>query len=164
MFQKIVVPLDGSKLAECVLEHVEQLTNNGKTSEVVLVSVTESITGVVARTDDARLSRPLMAVPSTTETPVSIGKKQQQAEKYLDKIAHRLDKKGIKVHFEVLIGNPAEEIVRYAQENGCGLIALASHGRSGVSRWAFGSVADKILRASSVPVLIVKVPGSQPGR
>lgn len=153
MYKKILVPLDGSKLAECVLEHIEQIAKGCNTEEVILVSVTERVTG--------HSIAPEVSEVYGSDVPITIGKMQRQAEKYLGRIAGRLAKKGISnVQTAVLRGNPAEEIVHYAQENDCGLITMASHGRSGISRWAYGSVADKILRASPVPVLIVKAPGS----
>jgi nucleotide-binding universal stress UspA family protein len=60
---------------------------------------------------------------------------------------------------ESRLGKPAEEIINYANQNKVDLIIMASHGRSGVSRWAYGSEADKVLRSSCVPVLLVKAPG-----
>jgi nucleotide-binding universal stress UspA family protein len=57
----------------------------------------------------------------------------------------------------------AEEIAFYAKHPGCDIIVMASHGRSGPSRWAYGSVADRVLRASCVPVLMVRAPGCVPG-
>jgi len=59
----------------------------------------------------------------------------------------------------VLLWKPAEAIVGCAEEHGCDLIVMASHGRSGVSRWAYGSVADKVLRMSCIPVLMIRAPG-----
>jgi len=74
-----------------------------------------------------------------------------------------LEAKGVKVKTEVLMGNPAEEIVFYAEHNPCDLVVMASHGRSGPSRWAYGSTADKIFRASCVPVLMIRAPGCVAG-
>jgi nucleotide-binding universal stress UspA family protein len=152
MYKKVLVPLDGSKLAECVLPHVEDLGVGGMVGEVVLVSVTERVTGYRAF-DDA--SKPLgqMIVPE------AVGKLERPAQRYLNRIAKKLEPKGIKVTTEVLLGNPAEEIAVYAETKGCDLIIMASHGRSGPSRWAHGSVADKVFRASCVPVLMVRAPG-----
>jgi nucleotide-binding universal stress UspA family protein len=62
----------------------------------------------------------------------------------------------------VLLWKPAEAIIGYAKQSKCDLIVMASHGHSGLTRWAFGSVADKVLRASGVPVLIVRALGSSP--
>ena len=156
MYQKILVPLDGSKLAECVLPHVEELATRCGTNEVVLVSATERVKGYRPVTD---YSQPL----GMQLAPEAVGKKEKQAERYLSRIAKRLEKKGIKVQTEVLLGNPAHEITLYAEYRGCDLIVIASHGRSGPSRWAHGSVADKVFKASCVPVFMVRAPGCVPG-
>jgi len=160
MYQKIMVPLDGSKLAECVLPHVEELATCSAGAEVILVSVTERITGYRVIED---YTEPLgeRLVPGSGErlVPEAVGKQEKQAQRYLGKIAKTLEAKGIKVLTEVLLGKPAEEITLYAANQGCDLIIMASHGRSGPSRWAYGSVADKVFRASQAPVLIVRAPG-----
>ena len=147
-----MVPLDGSKLAECVLPHVEELAVGGMGEDVILVSVTERIQGYRAVSD---YSQPL----GERLVPEAVGKKERQAQRYLDRIAKGLEAKGIKVQTEVLLGNPAEELAFYAENKGCDLIVMASHGRSGPSRWAHGSVADKVFRASCVPILMVRAPG-----
>ena len=156
MFHKILVPLDGSKLAECALPYVEGLAKGCNTEEVILVSVTERIQGYRPMEDPSqRLGQRLI--------PEGIGKKERQAQRYLNRIAKGLEKKGIKVRTEVLLGNPAEEITIYAKHPGCDVIVMASHGRSGPSRWAYGSVADKVFRASYVPILMIRAPGCVPG-
>ena len=152
MYQKIMVPLDGSKLAECVLPHVEKLATSYGTEQVILVSVTERITGYRVIEDYTLSSGERLQ-------PEAVGKKEKQAQRYLGRIAKTLEAKGIKVLTEVLLGNPAEEIAFYAEHKGCDLIIMASHGRSGPSRWAYGSVADKVFRASCVPILMVRAPG-----
>ncbi len=152
MYQEIVVPLDGSKLAECVLPYVEELAKGCNTEEVILVSVTERVKGYRAVDD---YSKPL----GLRLLPEAVGKKEKQAQRYLGRIAKGLEAKGIKVRTEVLLGNPAEEIAFYAEHSPCDLIVMASHGRSGPSRWAHGSVADKIFRSSCVPILMVRAPG-----
>ena len=152
MYQKIMVPLDGSKLAECVLPHVEELATCCGTEQVILVSVTERITGYRVIEDPTQpLGERLL--------PEAVGKKEKQAQRYLGKIAKALEAKGIKVLTEVLLGKPAEEITLYAANEGCDLIIMASHGRSGPSRWAYGSVAEKVFRANCAPLLMVRAPG-----
>ena len=152
MYQKIMVPLDGSKLAECVLPYVEKLATCCGTEQVILVSVTERIPGYRVTEDYSQPSGERLV-------PEAVGKKEEQAQRYLGKIAKTLSAKGIKVLTEVLLGNPAEEIALYAANGGCDLIIMASHGRSGPSRWAHGSVADKVFRASCIPILMVRAPG-----
>lgn len=155
MYKKIVVPLDGSKLAESVLPHVESIAKGCSTEEVTLVSVTERIIGLGQKTI-IHTTETIPAVEPVVRMPVAVGKMQEQAERYLNRIAKRLDKKGIKVRTEVLLGDPAYEIASFAEENGGDLIIMASHGRSGVSRWTHGSVADRVFRVSKVPVLMVR--------
>ena len=70
---------------------------------------------------------------------------------------------GVNTQMEVLSGNPADSIADYATKNEIDLIIIATHGRSGISRWVWGSVADRILRSSCVPVLMVRAPGCVPG-
>jgi len=170
MYKKILVPLDGSKLAECALPHVEELAKGSDTEEVILVSVTERVQGYRALEDPSQPvvgpgggwlepSQPL----GQRFVPEAFGKKEKQAQRYLDRIAKTMAAKGINVSTDVLLWKPAEAIVGYAKQYGCDLIVMASHGRSGPSRWAYGSVADKVLRASCIPVLMVRAPGCIPG-
>jgi nucleotide-binding universal stress UspA family protein len=156
MYDKILVPLDGSERAECVLPHVEMLAMCLPGTEVVLVSVTERIAGFMV-VDDS--SQPM----GERLVPEAVGKEEKQAQKYLGKIAKTLEAKGIKVSAEVLMGKPAEEIIIYAHKMGCGLIVMASHGRSGISRWAHGSVADRVFTAANIPILMIKAKGYSGG-
>ena len=152
MYKKILVPLDGSKLAESVLPHVESLARCSPGAEVMLVSVTERVTGFRVVDDYSEPSGERLA-------PEAVGKQERAARKYLGRIAKDLEAKGMKVLTEVLLGKPAEEITLFATNEGCDLIVMASHGRSGPSRWAHGSVAEKVFRANCAPLLMVKVPG-----
>ena len=156
MYSKILVPLDGSKLAECALPYAEDLAKGRDTYEVILVSVTERVQGYRAE-DDPSQPKGLQLIPE------AVGKKERQAQRYLNRIAAGLEKKGIKVRTEILLWPPAEAIVGYAEQLKCDLIVMASHGRSGPSRWAHGSVADKVFRASCIPILMIRAPGCVPG-
>jgi len=156
MFKKILIPLDGSKLAECALPYAEVLAKGCDTEEIILVSVTERIKGYQAVEDHGEpLGERLL--------PVAVGKKEAQAQRYLGKIAKALEAKGIKARAEVLLGNPAEELEIFTRHNDIDMIVMSSHGRSGPSRWAHGSVADKVFRASCAPVLMVRAPGCVAG-
>ena len=170
MYKKILVPLDGSKLAECALPHAEALAKGCSTEEITLVSVTERVQGyrAIEGSGEAGVgsaggwmasSQP----PGQTLIPEAFGKKEKQAQRYLDRVAKTMTDKGINVSTDVLLWKPAEAIVGYAKQYGCDLIIMASHGRSGPSRWAHGSVADKVLRSSTIPVLMIKAPGCVPG-
>lgn len=156
MYSKILVPLDGSELAESVLPHVESLAACSPEAEVMLVSVTERVSGFTAVDDPNQPSGERMI-------PEAVGKEEREARKYLGRVAKPLADKGIKVLTEVLLGKPADEITIFAVNEGYDLIVMASHGRSGPSRWTHGSVAEKVFRSNCAPLLMVKAPGCDGG-
>src|SRR4030067_2281415 len=152
MIKKILVPLDGSELAESPFAYVGEFATALGVDQVNLVSVTERVQGFRALDDPGAPSGQRLM-------PEGTGKMERQATKYLKKIAKGLEAKNIKVTTEVLMGDPAQEISIYANTRGCDLIIMASHGRSGPSKWAHGSVADRVLRAVCVPVMIIRATG-----
>jgi nucleotide-binding universal stress UspA family protein len=173
MYQKILVPLDGSKLAECVLPHVENIARGCEAPEIILISVTEKIRirqvfadrgstpgqQILDQTVGTSAPSPEM-ISSGQVYNGTLGKMDTQARKYLDRIAKDLENRGLlNVTSKVLLGNPAEEIVAQADEGACDLIIMASHGLTGPARWAFGSISEKVFRTSCVPVLMVRGPG-----
>ena len=142
MYKKILVPLDGSALSEAVLDHVAAVATSCQVPEVVLLRVTRPLDENIWEPIDTKVA------PNLEKTY------RIKATAYLEKIAVGLRAKGIDVKVEVLTGNPAEEIIKYSQRMGIDLIVMSTHGRSGFSRWVFGSVADKVIRHTEVPVLI----------
>jgi len=142
MYKKILVPLDGSELSESILEHVITIATGCKVPDVVLIRVRNPLDKNTKEALDADIASKLDEAY------------QEEASNYLDKIVFGLKKKGIDAKAIVLSGNPAEEIIDYVKDSGVDLIVMSTHGRSGVSRWVFGSVADKVIRLSEVPVLI----------
>jgi nucleotide-binding universal stress UspA family protein len=152
MIKRILVPLDGSKLAESALDYVEEISPKLGVEEVILVSVTERVQGY-------RLIEDPNSYTEARLEPEGTGKMERQADKYLKRVGQRLEEKGIKVMTDVLMGDPAKEISIYASTPGADLIVMASHGRSGPSRWAHGSIADRVLRAVCIPVMVVRAPG-----
>lgn len=179
MYGKILLPLDGSKLAECALDHVRAIASGCGAQEVILLGVTQRIAGR-AHTEElgppipthvglwdlgADLTGRVLTPPPSTrdQAPVSVGRHEEQAKEYLERTAKGLEANGLDVRTVVLAGNPAEQILRAAESAKVDLIIMASHGRSGPSRWAFGSVSDKVLRSSAIPVLMVRAPGCSGG-
>ena len=157
MYQKIMVPLDGSELAECVLPHVTTFISGCQVNTLVFVRVIEPATltyrgAYVTSKDD------LDKIETNTRR-VEEERKKQAAE-YLQGVVSRLKSDGVKYQTEVLSGKVAESLVDYVEANNIDMIIIATHGRSGVSRWVRGSIADRILRASRVPVLMVRAPGT----
>jgi nucleotide-binding universal stress UspA family protein len=149
MYKKIMVPLDGSELAECVLPHVEAFISHCRIQTIVFVWVLETITPAVAGEYAINIE----------ELEKQEASRRTTAEEYLKKIVGRFHPEDTKLLIEVLSGRPADKLADYAEKNGVDLILMATHGRSGVSRWVRGSVADRILRAASAPVLMVRAPG-----
>ena len=156
MYEKILVPLDGSELAESVLPHVETIARGCSVVEIVLLRVCEAPSILADYPEGNRRNWEKHVERMTTNA-------QQQCNVYLGDVEKQLRDRGFNVMIESRLGKPAEEIINYASENKVDLIIMASHGRSGVSRWAYGSEADKVLRSSCVPVLLVKVPGCVTG-
>jgi len=138
MFKKILVPLDGSKLAEKILPRVEKLVEFCQ-AEVHLLRV------VVSYKIDPKEEK------KEREQLV------QESWAYLEKIVARLRKGKVRAFAVVAYGKDAVQICDFARKNRLDLIAMATHGRSGLSRWALGSVADKVLSCSNVPVILFRV-------
>jgi len=150
MFKKILVCLDGSELAEQILPYAvaEALSFEGKlvlfrvVPEPVAFSPGIPGVGVTPIYTDAMLSDSKMAL--------------DEAREYLEKIATPLRKKGIKVDTVSIMGRAGEAILSYADRNKVKLIAIATHGRRGLGRGVFGSVADYVLRESGLPMLVIR--------
>ena len=152
MYQKILVPLDGSELAECVLAHVDALARGCQAKSVVFIRVAEPIRQVAGD-----------YVMDSDQVKKFESENRLAAEEYLKKISAKVSLGGAVVKTEVVSGRPAEILADYATKNQVDLIVIATHGRSGVSRWVWGSVADRILRSACVPVVMVRAPGCFPG-
>jgi len=154
MYKTVIVPLDGSKLAECVLPHAETLAKGCQVESIIFLRVVEPFNRVVAGD---------YQVFSLEEINRINAEMISEAEGYLRELVQRLRYNSVKTKREVIHGRAAESIAEYAAKGDADLIIIATHGRSGMSRWVWGSVADRILRSSCVPVLMVRAPGCIPG-
>jgi nucleotide-binding universal stress UspA family protein len=134
MFRKMLVPLDVSELSEVTFKYANELASRFAGLEVILLHV-------CADRNTVALHRNYI---------------ENAADKIRAEAQKNSSNKDIRVRGELLFGTPADEITRFSEENGFDLILMASHGRSGISRWAMGSVAYKVLRQSKVPVLMVR--------
>jgi nucleotide-binding universal stress UspA family protein len=154
MYTKILVPLDGSKLAECVLPHVETVARGCSVQNVVF----------------ARVVSPLLYLPgdwdgvafSAVDLERINSENKAAAVSYISQLISTIKYDNVNIKGEILTGKPAESIAEYATRNEIELIIIATHGRSGVSRWVWGSVADRILRSACVPILMIRAPGCYP--
>jgi len=127
MWKKILVPLDGSDLAELALPYAEELANAFK-SEVILLHVSEP----------------------------SEGHYQHMHQLYIEEVAQRMKGRIRNIRPVLITGKSAEEIIGYAEKNDVGLLVMTSHGRSGILSWATGSIASRLLQAATMPVLLVR--------
>jgi nucleotide-binding universal stress UspA family protein len=152
MYSKIVVPLDGSELAEGVLPHVAEVIRD-RGSQVCLLTVAQS-----ARVTTSVLPDLLSPFDNTQEERQRV---EQELTTYLEAVAGKLKPTAAEARVSVRFGRPADEILAFASEVSADLIAMSTHGRSGISRWVLGSVADRVLHGAMCPVLIVRAKPQQ---
>lgn len=147
---RILVLLDGSDCAERVIPHVEGLAKETD-NEVFLLRITEPLTTphFVVHSGGFDWEKYEKDVLARLET---------EAKHYLGKREHSLQRKGVKATSVSLVGRPARTILQYAEDDAIDLIALSSHGLSGVTKWVFGSVDSKIIQHSSQSILLVRPP------
>jgi nucleotide-binding universal stress UspA family protein len=145
MYNKVLVPLDGSNLAECALSHVKTMVKEGFAGEVTLLNV-------------VRIDAPYSELYGKHFDMNGMKKAYfAAARKYLTDVEARLGTEGIKVKTEVVEHNrPAPAITDYAMKNGIDLIVIATHGYTGLKKLMLGSVALSILHDSPTPVLLIR--------
>jgi len=138
---KVLVPLDGSELSAAILPVVERLAGPLDLSIHVLHAIEPlpaSAAGASARFEEIQTFR------------------EQEAEGYLEKVARAIEPEGLPVHRVIRVGPAVAVIQQYAQEAAIDLIAMTTHGRTGLSRLLFGSVAEHVLRAVPIPLVLWK--------
>jgi nucleotide-binding universal stress UspA family protein len=140
MFKKVLVPLDGSKLAECALPHVRNLAQGGFVGEIVLLNVVDVPTTWIEGVD-------YMAIKDAS---------LKQATRYLADVQKQLAAEGMPVMTEILEGMTTQVIADYAKEKGVDLIVIGTHGYTGMRKLMFGSVALRILHDAHCPVLLIR--------
>jgi nucleotide-binding universal stress UspA family protein len=143
MYSKILVPLDGSQRAELILPYVEALAKSFN-SNLILLNVIEPVHILSS-------SAPVDWVEASVEA-----EEVEDAEIYLHRMETRFQEQGISVESFVMDGSPVKEIIRLAQEEDVDLIAIASHGYTGLARVFYGSVAVGLVHHTDRPLLIVR--------
>ena len=145
MYKRVMVPLDGSPLAEGILPFILQIAGP-LDLEVVLVRVVQPI--------------PPQALEGTGHVVLDdVPARLREAREYLAPVAADLRGRGVRVTTEARHGDPVKELVAATRDAGADLIAMTTHGRSGVGRLLFGSVAEAVLRQANVPVLMMRLTG-----
>jgi nucleotide-binding universal stress UspA family protein len=147
MYQKILVPLDGSELAECALPHVKQIVKGGGAGEVTILNIFKidiapaGVRGYAQYIDINEIRENF----------------RNASRQYLSKVESRLGSEDIQVKTVSLEGaRPADTIAEYARENGIELIIIATHGYTGFKKLMLGSVALEVLHESHIPVLLIR--------
>lgn len=164
MFDKVLVPLDGSELAEAALPFVEELAQR-RVTEIILLRVVR----VPQDSTIGTVFQPSMSLPGSAEDEVlarhPVYREQEmesvrtETARSLNRAKERLSKVAAEVRVEVAFGRPARKIVEFAEREKVNLLVLSSHGRTGFGRWVFGGTADRVLRATAIPILLIRPPG-----
>ena len=148
LIRKILVPLDGSSLGETAVTQAEAMAKT-LGAEIIFLLALEP-------------PRPLAGEGPSAARKLHLRLKEEvylrkdMALEYLDKAGRPLRERGLRVSHEVLSGSAAEQIIDFAKKKEVDLIAMSSHGRSGIGRWVFGSVTDKVVHAGDTPVMVVR--------
>jgi nucleotide-binding universal stress UspA family protein len=140
MIDHILVPLDGSSLAECVLPHTVAVARALDARVTLLRAVNRDSTDVNSRAVD----------------PLSWHMRTSEAQAYLSDVAERLQEAGLQTGQVVAEGSAAGQIITYAREEAVDLVIISSHGRSGLSEWNINSVVQKVILRAYTPTLIVR--------
>ncbi len=151
LLNRILLPLDGSEAGEAAVPYIGELMGRLK-SEVILL-------GVVPAGQHMRTVGGLDYILYPEQHLESV---KAEARKYLNKVYQRLKSSKGKVRVELRVGDIAREIIKFAEEEGASLIAISSHGHSGIAKWVFGSIANKVVQASKAPVLVVRATEPKP--
>ncbi|MDP6825000.1 MAG: universal stress protein [Dehalococcoidales bacterium] len=152
MYERILVPLDGSKAGEAVLPYIAELLTKLASEvkiEIILFQVVSSLT------------RYIIAGESSIQVPYSEKEVEYikiMSKQYLENIGESLKSKRTTIKTKVATGNAAQEIIRAADETKADMVAMSTHGRSGLARMTFGSITTKVVQSGNVPTLVVKAP------
>jgi nucleotide-binding universal stress UspA family protein len=147
MYKRALVPLDGSSVAEAIIPFILDIAGP-LDMEVVLLRVVEPIV-------------PIVIEGSRHVEVEDVEARRTDAEEYLAPLAVELRNKAVRVESLVRRGNPTEQIVTAARETGADLIAMSTHGRGGLGRLVFGSVAQAVLHQVDTPVLLMRTTEAQ---
>ncbi len=157
MLKHVLVPLDGSRLAQSALDYALKLL--GEHGKITLVTVLQQ--------PDVPIYDfyPVTVTPQVKDYEVSFGETISRAQDYLKRLAADIqDKYPYEIDTEVEAGDAATVIVESAEKLHVDAVVMSTHGRSGLSRWLFGSVTQKVLAASACPVLVIPPKASDEAR
>lgn len=145
MYRKILVPLDGSKVAEGVLPHAKLLAYS-EGAELILLTVSAN------PALDFVFSDPGLAQSAVQE-------QEDRSQRYISQIENELKSAGFKTSTMLRVGSVADVILGVAEELQVDVIAMSTHGRTGPARWLLGSIAERVVHSSKIPVLLIRATG-----
>lgn len=152
IYEKIMVPLDGSDFSANALPHAQALAERFG-AELVLFQAIQSLPRYMAAGEPGVRTMAVEVGPTEEDIMYEV----EATKRALDQVADRLRQEGLKkVQTATEIGHAADSIVDYAADNKVDLIVMSTHGRTGLARWAFGSVATKVIQAATCPVLTIR--------
>lgn len=150
--KKILLSLDGSAFSEISIPYAEELAQ-GSDTEIILLQVVEPPPPVADAPPGWANGAPLNWADYSDKL---IKQMRAQSTQYLEKVKADLQAKGIKIRTNIAVGKAADKVMDVARLEGVDLIIMGTHGRSGISRWVYGSVANRIMSESVQPVLLVR--------
>jgi nucleotide-binding universal stress UspA family protein len=166
MFKKILVPCDGSELVQrAVFPRVEALGKSMDAEIIVLrvIPVPSGRSATAFKPGLPEMPIPLPVTATDAETarhPIykdqEIASAEEEARRSVTEAVALLRDRGLNARSEVILGRPADEIIDYAERENVDLIVMCSHGASGIRRWVFGSVTEKVLRGATTPVMLIR--------
>jgi nucleotide-binding universal stress UspA family protein len=149
LYNKVVVPLDGSAASESILPYIAEMAEKGLMKTLIFIRVAEGPNTLYFGN---------MFLAYSPKSVKSEPERRAEAESYLRIFACKLRYEGVEITWNALpYGGVADMIARYVKEIKADLIIMATHGRKGIYRWIWGSVAEDVKRAVSIPVLLIKV-------
>ncbi|MFC1865583.1 universal stress protein [Chloroflexota bacterium] len=148
--RKVLIPLDGTKLNESVIPLIQAFISQfgDKRSEIILLSVYEP--------SSIQSSHSVVTSEAVQAAGVDSFKRRREVNQYLSELAGQVRNDGFNISTKLITGNPTEKIIEQARKNGVSLIAMATHGRSGITKMVYGGVAEAVIRSSRIPILVIR--------
>ena len=160
MFEKVLVPLDGSRLSAKAIDYAVEVAKRFS-SEILLLEVIEPVNPIIPPVMPGGTDAGLTASPIAIQNAVKAAQIEEkadvkQAKRYLSSKVRQLEAKGVKSSSHIVMGVPADMILAFGKKNKIGLVIMTTSGKSGLKRALMGSVADKIIRDPGFPVLVIR--------
>lgn len=152
MYNKILAPMDGSARSECTLEHVREIAKGCGVAQIIFLAVVDITRNSWMWGGDTVMGGGISS-PEVVEDLIKA--QEDNAKEYISRLTREAKKDGLDAQSVILEGYPPDAIIDYANKNAVDLIVMSSHGRSGVARFALGSVTDKVVRTVAVPVMVI---------